>query len=96
MIRNRVEADAMQFARLAEDASVEVVDTPPGRKHAEIAASTEDGFTHKEGEAVGVYHEPNRRSTEVVHIDWVEGERTSVAWDNVVTFEEGGYYTQQG
>lgn len=104
MTRRRVEADVEQFKRLVEDASVEFVETPTGRKDVEIAyEDSSDKFIEEDGTAVGVYWEYSdavgldgepEPAIEVVHIDWAdERARTSVKWDDVVTFEESEYYS---
>lgn len=102
--KNQVEADIEQMKRAVENATVEEVDTPSGRKDVEIAwmEESEDSvqFRHKEGPARGVYFEPGRMNPVRVHIDWTEDapehwpDRTTAEWENVETFEESDYYVE--
>jgi hypothetical protein len=100
MARNQAEADIDSFKRHVESATVEEVDEPTGCKQVEIAfSSAEQGFRMEEGEAYGVYFEPERGSPERIHVDWVtqspkgseQKSRTTVEWEDVESFEEGEY-----
>lgn len=91
--KTRMEADIAEFKNMVEDAPVEEVDSPYGRKDIEIAFERYDSFHVEEGVAVGVYYEPGREQPEVVHIDWQDSrERLTVAMHNVVDITEGEYY----
>lgn len=81
-----------KFRDSVSGAAIEEVDEPSDRKKIEIAYLASYGFEVETGEAYGIYFEPDRTSTERVHIDWVNGERTSVEWGDVEYLKEGDYY----
>lgn len=86
-----IRLDIAEAKELMEEASIEEVDTPTGRKEVEIAWEEGHDFNIEEGVAVGVY-----RDDGVYHIDWAdERERTTVQAGDIVTFEEGDYYTDE-
>lgn len=91
MALNQVEADIAAFKRRVESATVEEVDEPTGCKQVDLAYQASYGIEVESGEAYGVYFEPGRGSPERIHVDWVSGERTTVAWEDVESFEEGEY-----
>lgn len=104
--KHQVEAEIAHLKGVVEDATIEEVDVPDGRKDVEIAFSNaEQGFQHLEGTAIGVYFEPGRLNPHEVHIDWLQSPagsdeegrpqgRTSVKWENIDTFEESDYYME--
>lgn len=91
--KNEARAEIATLKRLVENATVEVVDEPTGRKDVEIAWTDSDGFHVEEGTALGVYYDGERASPERVHVDWEDGSRTTVEQEDIETLEEGEYYT---
>jgi hypothetical protein len=93
--KTRAEADIAQFKNTVEDASVETVDVPAGRKDVEIAFERDDRFHVEEGVAVGVYYEPGREQPEVVHVDWQDDrDKLTLSMDDVIDMTEGEYYVE--
>jgi hypothetical protein len=93
--KTQAEVGISEFKRVVDDASVETVETPAGRKEVEIAYQASYGFEVESGTAVGVYYEPGRLNPETVHIDWADdGNRTTVQFDDIETLDEGEYYTE--
>lgn len=93
--KNQAIADIEQAKRLMENASVEEVDTPAGRKDVEVAFERDDRFHVEEGKAIGVYYEPNRVNAERVHIDWADDRgRLAIEMDNILDMTESDYYTE--
>jgi len=93
--KERAEAGIASFQAAVIDADVQEVDEPAGRKEVEIAYQASYGFEVESGTALGVYFEPSRMNPTTVHIDWADDrERTTVAWDDVESLEEGEYYTE--
>ena len=89
--KTKAESDIERMKAVVEDATVEEVETPTGRKDVEVAFENEDGeFVVEEGQAIGVYRE---RKT-VLHIDWAEGGRTSIEQDDIIDMVEGDYYEE--
>lgn len=87
--KTQAEVDISQFKRLVEDAPIEDVDVPAGRKEVEIAWTNSAGeFTTKDGLAIGVYRDRDG----LIQIDWVdEDEATVVKTENINYFEESQY-----
>lgn len=95
-LKNRVEAEIEQMKRVVQDATIEDVETPTGRKDVTIAYADDSGFQIEEGQAQGVYYEPSRQNPYVVHVDWTDDRsRTTVKWDDVETLDESEYYTAE-
>jgi len=93
--KTRAEADIAQFKNAVEDASVESVDVPAGRKDVEVAFERDDRFHVEEGVAIGVYYEPGRRNPVRVHIDWAdERDRLSLLMEDIIDMTESDYYGQ--
>ena len=92
--KTQAEAEIAQVKNAIEDASVETVETPSGRKDVEVAYDDGREFIVEEGAAIGVYFQPSRARPSRVHIDWEDDQRgrTTVKWHNVVDFEESEYY----
>jgi hypothetical protein len=75
--KQQARTEAINFAATVEDATVEIVDEPTGRKHVELFWKDDSGSYHEEeGEAYGVFREyaGSREPTHYV-IEWVEGAR---------------------
>jgi hypothetical protein len=97
-----LEADIATFRNMVEDAPVEEVDVPDGRKNVTVAWQDSNGFHEREGRAIGVYRDydeqPDPLSDEPqwsrIHIDWEspEGERTTIEREQLVTLDESDYY----
>ena len=96
--KQRAEADIVSFQAAVIGAPVEEVDEPTGRKRVEIVWEDKNGFHVKKGEAIGVYREYSdatglsgepRTAIECYHVDWTDGERTTVQQDELVDLEEG-------
>jgi hypothetical protein len=93
--KNEAIAGIYRAKRAIEGADVASVESPSGRKDVEVAYQASYGFEVEQGQAVGVYFEPDRATPEVVHIDWADGrDRSSIDWGDVQTFEESDYYTE--
>jgi hypothetical protein len=102
--KTRAEADIAQFKNAVEDATIEEVNEPAGKKDVEIGYNKEQTYVIEKGKAVGVYYEysddvglddEHEPAIEVVHIDWTdERNRTSVKFEDINVLEEGEYYTE--
>lgn len=93
MTNRQIEADIEHFKACLVDADIEDVEAPSSVKSVEIAWQ-DDKFHVEQGEAFGVYHEPERGNAETVHIDWADDRsRTTVPTEKLITLDESCYRT---
>jgi len=88
--KEKAKNEIEQMKEVVENATVEEVDAPSGRKDVEVAYTDEEGEFHvEEGTAIGVYREQKT----VFHIDWAdERGRTTVTEDELESLEEGDWF----
>lgn len=85
----RAEAAIANFQTMVEDADIEEVDEPTGRKEITIAYTEGRDIIEESGEVYGLY-----RDGETLVADWTDDRsQTVVPRDNVVDLDESEYYT---
>lgn len=99
--RQRLESDIAEFQQTVENATVEEVDVPDGRKDVRVKYTDGLDTVIEEGVAIGVHREYEGQTLVCIHIDWAEGSqhegldaRTSVKRENLLDIEESDYYME--
>ena len=85
----RAEAAIANFQTMVEDAGIEEVDEPTGRKEVTISYTEGQDIIEESGEVYGLY-----RDGEMFVADWTDDRsQTVVPRDNVFDLDESEYYT---